>query len=56
LRCSHTKLVETLHGRVADHHRFMLRQHFRMVEDLKRSVSEFDRRIEAARFATTSCG
>src|SRR5262249_37841289 len=48
LRCSHTELLEALRGRVTDHHRFMLRQHLRMVEELERSVSEFDRRIEVA--------
>jgi transposase len=48
LRCSHRALVEALSGRVTDHHRFMLSQHLRMIEDLERSVSEFDRRIEVA--------
>lgn len=48
LRCSRRELVETLRGRVTDHHRFMLSQHLRMVEELERSVREFDRRIEVA--------
>lgn len=48
LRCSRVQLIEALRGRVTDHHRFMLRQHLRMIEELERSISEFDRRIEVA--------
>jgi transposase len=48
LHCSRAELVEALRGRLTDHHRFMLAQHLRMVEELERSVSEFDRRIEVA--------
>jgi transposase len=48
LRCSRTQLIEALRGRVTDHHRFMLRQHLRMIDELERSISEFDRRIEVA--------
>jgi transposase len=48
LRCSRSELVEALRGRVTEHHRFLLRQHLRMIEELERAVGEFDRRIEAA--------
>jgi transposase len=48
LRCSRGELVEALRGRVTEHHRFLLRQHLRMIEELERTVSEFDRRLEVA--------
>jgi transposase len=48
LRCSRAQLVEALRGRVTDHHRFMLRQHLRMIDELERSISDFDGRIEVA--------
>jgi transposase len=48
LRCSHSELVEALRGRVTEHHRFLLRQHLRMIEELERTLREFDRRIEVA--------
>jgi transposase len=48
LRCSREDLTEALRGRVTEHHRFLLRQHLQMVEQLERTVSEFDRRIEVA--------
>jgi transposase len=48
LRCSRQELVEALRGRVTEHHRFLLRQHLRMIEELERTVSEFDRRLEVA--------
>jgi transposase len=48
LRCSRARLVETLHGRVTDHHRFMPRQHPPMIDELERSISEFNRPIEVA--------
>jgi len=47
LHCSRSELVEALRGRVTDHHRFLLGQHLRMVEELERSLTEFDRRLEA---------
>lgn len=48
LHCTRTELVEALRGRVTEHHRFMLKQHLRMVEELERSISDFDKRIEVA--------
>jgi transposase len=48
LHCSRAQLVEALRGRITDHHRFMLRQHLRMIDELDRSIGEFDRRIEVA--------
>lgn len=48
LRCSHAELVEALRGRVRDHHRFMLKQHVRLIDELQRGIREFDQRIEVA--------
>jgi transposase len=48
LRCSRAELVEALRGRVGEHHRFLLRQHLRMIDDLERAIGDFDRRIEEA--------
>jgi transposase len=48
LCCSRSELVEALRGRVTEHHRFLLRQHLRLIEELEEAVSEFNRRIEVA--------
>jgi len=48
LHHSHTQLTEALGGRVTAHHRFMLAQHLRMIDELERSINEFDQRIEVA--------
>jgi transposase len=48
LRASRAELIEALEGNVTNHHRFLLRQHLRMVEELEKTVQEFDGRIEAA--------
>jgi transposase len=48
LRCPRAELVEALRGRVTEHHRFLLRQHLRMIEELERTITDFDRRIEVA--------
>lgn len=48
LQCSRSELIEALQGRVTDHHRFMLRQHLRMIEELERTTDDFDRRLEVA--------
>jgi transposase len=46
LKCSREELVEALRGRITAHHRFLLSQHLRMLEELERAVSEFEARIE----------
>jgi transposase len=46
LHCSRGELAEALRGRVTEHHRFLLGQHLRMVEELERRVAAFDARIE----------
>lgn len=45
LQCSRAELVEALRGQVRDHHRFLLKQHLRMIVELKQTVEAFDRRI-----------
>lgn len=46
LECSRDALVKALRGCVTAHHRFMLNQHLRLIEELERSLVEFDQRIE----------
>lgn len=46
LKCTHGELIEALRGRVTDHHRFLLAQHLRMIEELERAVADFDAEIE----------
>jgi transposase len=48
LSCTRAALVEALTGRVRDHHRFLLAQHLRTIEQLEASVAAFDARISAA--------
>jgi transposase len=48
LRCTRAALVEALSGRVREHHRFLLAQHLRTIEQLEESIALFDARIEAA--------
>src|SRR5215475_5111339 len=45
---SRAELVEVLTGCVREHHRFLLGQHLRTIEQLEDSVAAFDARIEAA--------
>ena len=48
LGCTRAELVEVLTGCVREHHRFLLGQHLRTIEQLEDSVAAFDARIEAA--------
>lgn len=48
LHASRAELVEALRGRVSDHHRFMLTQHLRLIEDLERTIRAVDQRLEVA--------
>lgn len=41
-------LARALTGRVRDHHRFLLSQHLKTIEQLEATMAEFDGRIEAA--------
>jgi transposase len=48
LRCTRPQLIDALRGRVDQHHRFLLAQHLRMIEEIERSIAAFDQRIEVA--------
>jgi transposase len=48
LGCPRAALAEALTGRVREHHRFLLAQHLRTIEQLEESIAAFDARIEAA--------
>ena len=42
------ELADALHGRVRDHHRFLIDQHLKTIEQLEATIAAFDARIEAA--------
>jgi transposase len=48
LKSSRRELKEGLEGRITAHHRFLIGQHLRMIEELEAAVAAFDARIEAA--------
>src|SRR5215471_16356952 len=48
LGCTRAELVQVLTGCVREHHRFLLGQHLRTIEQLEDSIAAFDARIEAA--------
>jgi transposase len=41
-------LVAALDGRIRDHHRFLIGQHLKTIEQIEATIGEFDARIEAA--------
>jgi len=45
LKCSRPALIAALEGHVTDNHRFLIGQHFGMLEDLERRIAAFDKRI-----------
>jgi transposase len=48
LSASRDILASALQGKVTTHHRFLLKQHLQMIEQLEKTVSEFEAQIEAA--------
>jgi len=48
LSCKRSELVAALTGRVRDHHRFILGQHMKTIEQIEATIEEFDARVEAA--------
>jgi transposase len=44
---SRQELRDALEGRITSHHRFLVGQHLRMIEELEATVTAFDARIEA---------
>ena len=47
LKCSRQELKDALEGRITSHHRFLVGQHLRMIEELEATVTASDARIEA---------
>jgi transposase len=48
LAASRSDLADALHGRVREHHRFLIDQHLKTIEQLEATIAAFDARIEAA--------
>ena len=48
LSASRSELSAALHGRVRDHHCFLIGQHLKTIEHLEQAITDFDARIEAA--------
>ena len=48
LAASRTLLAQALEGKVTSHHRFLLNQHLKTLEQLETTVMEFEAQIEAA--------
>ena len=48
LAASRSELTDALHGHVREHHRFLLDQHLKTIQQLEQTIAAFDARIEAA--------
>lgn len=48
LAASRSELSDALHGRIREHHRFLVDQHLKTIEQLQATITAFDARIEAA--------
>jgi transposase len=48
LRAKRGLLVEALHGRVRDHHRFLLEQHLRLIETLEQAIAQIEAEVDTA--------
>lgn len=48
LACPQEALTAALDGRVRDHHRFLIGQHLKTIEQIEATIGEFDARLEAA--------
>lgn len=48
LAASRSELSDALHGRIREHHRFLIGQHLKTIEQLEATITAFDARIEAA--------
>ena len=48
LACSREDLIAALQGRLRDHHRFLIGQHLKTIEQIEATIAEFDARLEAA--------
>jgi transposase len=48
LACTREDLAAALDGRLRDHHRFLIGEHLKTIEQLEGTIGEFDARLEAA--------
>jgi transposase len=48
LAATRVELADALHGRIRSHHRFLIGQHLKTIEQLEETIAAFDARIEAA--------
>jgi transposase len=48
LACSRADLAAALQGRARDHHRFLIGQHLKTIEQIEATIAEFDARLETA--------
>src|SRR5208283_3227888 len=48
LACTREELAAALEGRLRDHHRFLIGQHLKTIEQIEATIAEFDARLEAA--------
>ena len=48
LAATRAELADALHGRIRSHHRFLIGQHLKTIEQLEETIAAFDARIEAA--------
>ena len=48
LACTREELAAALEGRLRDHHRFLIGQHLKTIEQIEATIVEFDARLEAA--------
>jgi transposase len=48
LACTKAELAAALEGRVRDHHRFLIGQHLKTIEQIEATIAEFVARIETA--------
>ena len=48
LACTREELAAALEGRLRDHHRFLIGQHLKTIEQIEATIAAFDARLEAA--------
>jgi transposase len=48
LACTREELAAALDGRLRDHHRFLIAQHLKTIEQIEATIAQFEARLEAA--------
>jgi transposase len=48
IKATRKQLYDALHGRLTDHHRFILRLHSRQYDALAEAIAEIDQQVDAA--------